>query len=218
MIFREETEAIVRRELALFILVCLDPCDVKTIESMLLASKDFDWEVKSVAFKVIRNHQDYQNKSIKIWVLTWELLQNSLKQKSKSKNYFQHWKKPISIGYQKMLFYKGGKDSKIIIIMTFGAVRLSFALIYFCSKWFNLTWISNDFIFSKFWSRCFDEKLEQHEAYDALIKDLKENRILEGLDMFTQEYEKDLQIDIYKWLCSVSQRLSTKYPQVWVWT
>ena len=218
MIFREETEAIVRRELALFILVCLDPCDVKTIESMLLASKDFDWEVKSVAFKVIRNHQDYQNKSIKIWVLTWELLQNSLKQKSKSKNYFQHWKKPISIGYQKMLFYKGGKDSKIIIIMTFGAVRLSFALIYFCSKWFNLTWISNDFIFSKFWSRCFDEKLEQHEAYDALIKDIKENRILEGLDMFTQEYEKDLQIDIYKWLCSVSQRLSTKYPQVWVWT
>ena len=102
--------------------------------------------------------------------------------------------------------------------MTFGAVRLSFALIDFCSKWSNLTWISNDFIFSKFWSRCFDEKLEQHEAYDALIKDLKENRILEGLDMFTQEYEKDLQIDLYKWLCSVSQRLSTKYPQVWVWT
>jgi len=115
-IFREETEAIVRRELALFILISLDPHKVKTIESMLLASKDFDWEVKSVAFK--------------------------------------------------------------------------------------------------FWSRCFDEKLEQHEAYDALIKDLKENRILEGLDMFTQEYEKDLQIDIYKWLCSVSQRLSTKYPQV----
>ena len=65
MIFREETEAIVRRELALFILVCLDPCDVKTIELMLLASKDFDWEVKSVAFKVIRNHQDYQNQSMK---------------------------------------------------------------------------------------------------------------------------------------------------------
>ena len=66
MIFREETEAIVRRELALFILVCLDPYEVKTIESMLLASKDFDWEVKSVAFKVIRNHQDYfQNQSMK---------------------------------------------------------------------------------------------------------------------------------------------------------
>ena len=74
--------------------------------------------------------------------------------------------------------------------------------------------ISNDLIFPKFWSRCFDEKLEKHETYDALIKDLKENRILEGLDMFTQEYEKDLQIDLYKWLCSVSQRLSTKYPKV----
>ena len=74
--------------------------------------------------------------------------------------------------------------------------------------------ISNDLIFPKFWSRCFDEKLEKHETYDALIKDLKENRILEGLDMFTQEYEKDLQIDLYKWLCSVSQRLSTKYPEV----
>jgi hypothetical protein len=43
----------------------LDPYEVKTIESMLLASKDFDWEVKSVAFKVIRNHQVYQNKSMK---------------------------------------------------------------------------------------------------------------------------------------------------------
>ena len=32
--------------------------------------------------------------------------------------------------------------------------------------------------------------------------------------MFTQEYEKDLQIDLYKWLCSVSSRLSTKYPKV----
>ena len=74
--------------------------------------------------------------------------------------------------------------------------------------------ISNDLIFPKFWSRCFDEKLEKHETYDAFIKDLKENRILEGLDMFTQEYEKDLQIDLYKWLCSVSQRLSTKYPKV----
>ena len=74
--------------------------------------------------------------------------------------------------------------------------------------------ISNDLIFPKFWSRCFDEKLEKHETYDALIKDLKENRILEGLEMFTQEYEKDLQIDLYKWLCSVSQRLSTKYPKV----
>ena len=74
--------------------------------------------------------------------------------------------------------------------------------------------ISNDLIFPKFWSRCFDEKLEKHETYDALFKDLKENRILEGLDMFTQEYEKDLQIDLYKWLCSVSQRLSTKYPKV----
>ena len=61
VIFLEETEAIVRRELALFILVCLDPCDVKTIESMLLASKDFDWEVKSVAFKVTRDHRVYQN-------------------------------------------------------------------------------------------------------------------------------------------------------------
>ena len=116
VIFREETEAIVRRELALFILVSLDPHEVKTIESMLLASKDFDWEVKSVAFK--------------------------------------------------------------------------------------------------FWSRCFDEKLEKHETYGALMRDLKENRILEGLDMFTQEYEKDLQIDLYKWLCSVSQQLSTKHPQV----
>ena len=74
--------------------------------------------------------------------------------------------------------------------------------------------ISNDLIFPKFWSRCFVEKLEKHESYDALIKDLKENRILEGLDMFTQEYEKDLQIDLYKWLCSVSSRLSTKYPKV----
>ena len=74
--------------------------------------------------------------------------------------------------------------------------------------------ISNDLIPSKFWSRCFDEKLEKHKTYDALITDLKENRIMEGLDMFTQEYEKDLQIDLYKWLCSVSQQLSTKYPQV----
>ena len=74
--------------------------------------------------------------------------------------------------------------------------------------------ISNDLICPKFWSRCFDEKLEKNETYDDLIKDLKENRILEGLDMFTQEYEKDLQIDLYKWLCSVSQRLSTKYPKV----
>lgn len=60
-IFREETEAIVRRELALFILISLDPHKVKTIESILLASKDFDWEVKSVAFKVIRDNQVYQN-------------------------------------------------------------------------------------------------------------------------------------------------------------
>ena len=74
--------------------------------------------------------------------------------------------------------------------------------------------ISNNLIFVKFWSRCFDEKLERHFTYDDLITDLKENRILEGLDMFTQEYEKDLQMDLYKWLCSVSQRLSTKYTQV----
>ena len=67
---------------------------------------------------------------------------------------------------------------------------------------------------SKFWSRCFDDKLEKHFSYDDLITDLKEKRIMEGLDMFTQEYEKDLQIDLYKWLCSVSQRLSTKYPKV----
>ena len=57
MIFREETEAIVRRELATFILVCLDPNEVKTTEFMLQATNDLDWEVKSVAFKVIRRHQ-----------------------------------------------------------------------------------------------------------------------------------------------------------------
>ena len=57
VIFKEETEAIVRRELATFILVCLDSNESKTTEFMLQATNDLDWEVKSVAFKVIRRHQ-----------------------------------------------------------------------------------------------------------------------------------------------------------------
>ena len=113
-IFRNETEAIVRRELALFVFVCLDPNQEKTVKFMILASKDFDWEVRNVAFK--------------------------------------------------------------------------------------------------FWSTCFEKKLEQHINFEGLTTDLKENGILEGLELLAKDNEKDLQKELYKWLCAINVTMSTKYP------
>ena len=44
--------------------------------------------------------------------------------------------------------------------------------------------------------------------------DLKKNKILKGLELLIQDYEKDLQTELYKWLCSISLRMSTKFSKV----
>ena len=44
--------------------------------------------------------------------------------------------------------------------------------------------------------------------------DLKKNRILQGLELLIQDYEKDLQTELYKWLCLIKLRVFTKYSKV----
>ena len=64
----------------------------------------------------------------------------------------------------------------------------------------------------KFWSTLFEKKVEQHISFEALTTDLKENGIMNGLDLLIKDNEKDLQTELYKWLCTINATLSTKYP------
>lgn len=111
--FQEETEAIVRRELTIFVSKQSNNGKICVIPFMLLASQDLDWEVKQICFE--------------------------------------------------------------------------------------------------FWSQQFENEMEKHADFQTFLESLKKHHILQGLEWIKNDYEREIQSQVYQWLMKIQVPLRDKY-------